>query len=226
MADEAVENRTLAEQVYHYLRTAIIDERLPGGSDLNEVAIAGELAISRGPVREAMGRLRAEGLVEVRPRRGAVVASLSREEFIDAYQVRIALEVLAVRQGVPRRTEEAVAAIDELTRKLEAGAESFSDEEYFHLNVTVHRLICDLSQNETLLGIYDRLLSRMARYRRRTGALTDDRSGAVAEHRQIAEAIKAGDAEGAADLMDEHLTFIIRRVEELTDEEWDRFYQG
>lgn len=226
MPGEVVENRTLAEQVYDYLRTAIIEERVPGGSELNEVAIAEEFSISRGPVREAMGRLRAEGLVEVRPRRGAVVASLSREEFIDAYQVRIALEVLAVRQGVPQRTEDEVAAIDALTRELEAGAEGFSDDEYFHLNVRVHRLICELSKNDTLLGIYDRLLSQMARYRRRAGALTSDRAEAVAEHRHISEAIKAGDAEGAANLMFEHLKFIIRRVEELTDEEWDRLCQA
>jgi DNA-binding GntR family transcriptional regulator len=226
MPGEVVENRTLAEQVYDYLRTAIIDERMPGGSELNEVAIAEELSISRGPVREAMGRLRAEGLVEVRPRRGSVVASLSREEFIDAYQVRIALEVLAVRQGVPKRTDDVVAAIDALTRELEEGVASFSDDEYFHLNVKVHRLICELSQNVTLLGIYDRLLSQMSRYRRRAGALTSDRAGAVSEHRQIAEAIEAGDTDGAARLMSEHLAFLLRMVEELTDEEWDRLHKG
>lgn len=222
MTGETVDGRTLAEQVYDYLRGAIVEERLAPASELNEVAIAEELGISRGPVREAMGRLRAEGLVDVRPRRGAVVASLSKHEFVDAYQVRIALELLAIRQGVPRRTPETLAAIERLTRELEAGADSLEDEDYYRLNVSVHRLICELSGNDTLLEIYDRLMTRMARYRRRSMRLTTDRSEAAAEHRAILDAVREGRAEEAESLMDTHLTYIVRRVERITDDDWDR----
>ena len=61
-----------------------------------------QLGVSRGPIREAIGRLAAEGLVTVRPRRGAVVRSLSADEFLELYQVREALEAMAVRLAVPR----------------------------------------------------------------------------------------------------------------------------
>src|SRR5258706_12301388 len=89
-------------------------DRLPPGTELSEVALSRELSVSRGPIREAMGRLAAEGLVTVRPRRGAEVRSITPEELIDSYQVREALEVLAVRLAVPRITEAELAGLHEL----------------------------------------------------------------------------------------------------------------
>ena len=71
------------------------------------MALSETLGVSRGPIREAIGRLAAEGLVTVRPRRGAVVRALSSDEFIEAYQVREALEMMAVRLAVPRLTDDA-----------------------------------------------------------------------------------------------------------------------
>lgn len=220
MADARVENRTLAEQVYQYLRSEIMGERVAPGSELSEVAIAEALGISRGPVREAMGRLRAEGLVEVRPRRGAVVASLTRKEFLEAYQVRIALEVLAIREGVAKRTPEAVVAIEELMTAMEKAAAKDEDE-FFALNRKLHRAFCELSGNETLLNIYDRLIARMVRYSHRSARLRGDLVSSTKEHRAIVEALKAGDAEGAARLMEEHINIPLQRVMEVDDSEWD-----
>src|SRR5215470_17555882 len=97
-----VENLTLWQRVYDYLREEILSERLHPGAELQEVALSEELGVSRGPIRDAIGRLAAEGLVTVRPRRGAVVRSLSKDEFLELYQVREALEMMAVRLAVPR----------------------------------------------------------------------------------------------------------------------------
>ena len=99
-----LENLTLWERVHHHLREEILANRLPPGTVLGEVALAESLGVSRGPVREALGRLAAEGLVTVRPRRGAVVSALSPQEFLEAYQVREALEALAIRLAVSRLT--------------------------------------------------------------------------------------------------------------------------
>src|SRR5262245_32539894 len=107
-----VENLTLWQRVYTHLRDEILSGALPPGSELQEVALSATLGVSRGPIREAIGRLAAEGLVTVRPRRGAVVRELSTEEFLEAYQVREALEVMAVRLAVPRLTETDVAALE------------------------------------------------------------------------------------------------------------------
>ena len=110
----AFDNLTLSQRVYQHLREEILSDRLPPGTELSEVAISTELAISRGPIREAMGRLAAEGLINIRPRRRAEVRSLTPQELIDAYEVREALEVLAVRLAVPRVTEADLTRLDQL----------------------------------------------------------------------------------------------------------------
>ena len=101
----AFDNLTLSQRVYEHLRDEILADHLLPGTELSEVALSKELAISRGPIREAMGRLAAEGLITMRPRRRAEVRSLTPQELIDAYQVREALEVMAVRLLIPRIAE-------------------------------------------------------------------------------------------------------------------------
>src|SRR5918911_5312674 len=116
MASDAarLENLTLWERVHAHLREEIVSNRLAPGTELQEVALSEQLGVSRGPIREAIGRLAAEGLVTVRPRRGAVVRSLSPGEFLELYQVREALEMMAVRLAVPRLTEEDVLELEQL----------------------------------------------------------------------------------------------------------------
>src|SRR5947209_16259053 len=97
-------------------------DRLPPGTELSEVALSRELGVSRGPLREAIGRLAAEGLVTVRPRRGAVVRSLSEEEFLELYQVREALEGMAVKLAVPRLSEEDFEALAALNAAMDEHA--------------------------------------------------------------------------------------------------------
>ena len=104
-----------------HLREEILSSRLEPGTELGEVALARSLGISRGPLREALGQLTAEGLVTMVPRRGAVVTRLTRQEFIDAYQVREALESLAMKLAVPRLTaEEKARAARDVRRRWSA----------------------------------------------------------------------------------------------------------
>src|SRR2546423_10742649 len=109
-----LENLTLWQRVYDHLREEILAGGLEPGAELAEVALSEQLGVSRGPIREAIGRLASEGLVTVRPRRGAVVRSLSKEEFLELYQVREALEMMAVRLAVPKLAAEDIAELEEL----------------------------------------------------------------------------------------------------------------
>ena len=97
--------------------------------------------MSRGPIREAIGRLAAEGLVTVRPRRGAEVRSITPEELIESYQVREALEVLAVRLAVPRMTDADLSGLDELGGPhVRAAPGRVPSREFFTANVAFHEL--------------------------------------------------------------------------------------
>src|SRR4029077_1104742 len=100
--------------------------------------------------REAIGRLAAEGLVPVRPRRGAVVRSLSKDEFVELYQVREALEMMAVRLAVPRLAAEDFASLQGLIETMAAPTERGEVAGFFEANVAFHAHLFEASGNGKL----------------------------------------------------------------------------
>src|SRR6266704_464762 len=143
----AFENLTLWQRVYEHLREEILSEHLEPGAELLEVPLSEELGVSRGPIREAIGRLAAEGLVTVRPRRGAVVRSLSKDEFLELYQVREALEMMAVRLAVPRLTADDLSALEGLIAAMDKHAKRDEIAEFFEANVAFHARLFEASGN-------------------------------------------------------------------------------
>jgi DNA-binding GntR family transcriptional regulator len=200
-----VENLTLWQRVYTHLRGEILSGALPPGSELQEAALSATLGVSRGPIREAIGRLAAEGLVTVRPRRGAVVRALSTEEFLEAYQVREALEVMAVRLAVPRLTEADVELLETYVAEMTACADRADTQGFFEANSGFHRAFFDISGNRMLVDLYGGLCSQIDRYRLRSLELRGNVERSIAEHKAILRAAKAGDVERAAHLVSEHI---------------------
>ncbi len=215
-----VENLTLWQRVYDHLRAEILAGRLEPGAELAEVALSEQLGVSRGPLREAIGRLASEGLVTVRPRRGAVVRSLSKEEFVELYQVREALEMLAVRLAVPRLGPENVAALEGLVERMAAHAERAEVAEFFEANSAFHVRLVESSGNAKLLELYEQLLAQLGRYRLRSLTLRGNLDRSVAEHAAILRAAKRGDADRAAHLMSEHIRVPQRSLKGLSDDEF------
>jgi DNA-binding GntR family transcriptional regulator len=213
-----LENLTLWERVHQYLRQEILANRLPPGTELGEVALAESLGVSRGPIREALGRLAAEGLVTVRPRRGALVSSLSKEEFLEAYQVREALEMLAARLAVPRMTPAALERLESLIDRMVECAAHDDVEGFFEANTAFHDAIVAASGNRRLGETYRQLVEQMGRYRWRSLVLRGSLKRSIAEHRTILRALAAGDAERAAHLVSEHIRVPQRRLEAGGDE--------
>jgi DNA-binding GntR family transcriptional regulator len=200
-----VENLTLWQRVYTHLREEILSGALPPGSELQEVALAGSLGVSRGPIREAIGRLAAEGLVTVRPRRGAVVRALSTEEFLEAYQVREALEVMAVRLAVPRLTSDDLATLEGYVDEMTRCADDGDTQGFFEANTGFHRAFFDISGNRMLRDLYRGLCSQIDRYRLRSLELRGNVQRSIAEHKAILRAARAGDVERAVHLVSEHI---------------------
>jgi DNA-binding GntR family transcriptional regulator len=215
-----LENLTLWQRVHEHLREEILANRLTAGTELQESMLAAELGVSRGPVREAIGRLAAEGLVVVRPRRGAVVRSLTKDEFIEAYEVREALEVLAVRLATPRLTNEGLVRLEQLIEAMEGYAGREEVEEFFEANAAFHASLFEASGNGKLRQLYEQLLGQMSSLRRRSLALRGNLKQSVEEHRAILAAVAAGEPDRAAELMSEHIRVPQRRLQELTDEEF------
>jgi DNA-binding GntR family transcriptional regulator len=200
-----LDNRTLWEQVRDRLREDILAGRLDPGTELSEVALAREFGTSRGPLREALGRLAAEGLVTITPRRGAVVTQLSRQEFLDAYQVREALETLAIRLAVPLMSDIEVAHLRELCELMGRAARDDEVHVFFDTNNSFHEALVCGSRNDKLHEVHRMLVGQMVPYLPRSLELRGSLQQSVAEHEAILAAIEARDPERAAELLAEHI---------------------
>ena len=196
---------TLSQQVYAHLRAGILDNSYAPGTSLPEEALATKLNVSRVPVREALRRLSAEGLVIIKPRQDATVTQLTAKQILDAYQVREALEVLAVRLAVPKLTPEDLAELDALQAAMQTAADVDDSNGFFAANAEFHGFLVDKADNGDLQSIYERLIDRMRRYRRPSLDLRGGMTQSIEEHAAILVAIRARNVDEAVRLMAKHI---------------------
>ena len=216
------DNLTLRERITAHLRSEILNNRIAPGTLLQEVPLAESLGTSRGPIREALGSLAAEGLVTITPRRGAVVTALTKAEFRDAYQVREVLESLGARLAVPIIDTAALAAMAEAIGGMERAAASRDVDLFFDANTAFHSALMDASGNRKLVEIHHRLVSQMGPYRRPSPRVRGNQGHSNAEHQAILDAVRARDVERATSLVLEHVRVPQRRLDGLTEEEFAR----
>jgi DNA-binding GntR family transcriptional regulator len=200
------------DHVLDAVRTAILAGDLAAGETLRQEDLAERLGVSRMPVREAIKRLHAEGLVEVLPSRRVRVAALSRDEIEDIYDMRAALEPLAIRLAVPRLTR---AQLRDAAYALEAAADEEDAETFGVRNAAFHLSLMNACERPRLLAGIASLLDLSDRYQR--AALRADEHNAYvrAEHAALLEAARAGDADTAARLTEEHVRGAGARLLEL-----------
>jgi DNA-binding GntR family transcriptional regulator len=195
--------RSAAQQAFEYVKARLLDGRFAGGTLLSENEIAQRLKVSRTPVRQAFVQLEAEGLLELYPRRGALVVPISPSEAEDVLEARMLIEQHAARRAAgagPALAASLRAHIAEQEDDLEDVAGFASSDRAFH------RAIVEAGGNRLLTRQYDALRDRHQRIAAVTITRDPSRIGRfIAEHRAIAAAFEAGDAERAAALLGEHL---------------------
>ena len=198
-----------AELAYQAIRDGIIEGRFRAGARLREEEIAEATGVSRTPVREALRRLDAEGLVEFLPNRGAHVASWSSEELEQIFDLRALLEGYGAKLAAPRATAEVIAELESLADRMEATARRTSDpgavDEVSTLNNAFHRVILQTAGNDRLAALLSSLveLSLVHRTFRRYSPEALARS--MAHHRELIDALRAGDGPWAESVMTSHV---------------------
>lgn len=222
MALDGFDNTTLRARVHQHLRDGIVSNRIPPGTVLQEVPLASLLGVSRGPVREALGDLAAEGLVTITPRRGAVVSTLTKRDFLEAYQVREALEAMAVRLAVPIMSEARYAILGRAQERMVDCAARGDFLGFFDGNIAFHEAWVEASGNGKLLDVYRRLMAQLVVYRRPSAFLRGGLDQSIREHQGIIDAARAGDGDLASTLMLQHIEVPQRRLLTLTEEEFAR----
>jgi DNA-binding GntR family transcriptional regulator len=221
-----MENRTLRERVYEVLRDDILSGHLGPGAELSEVALAERLGVSRGPIREALSLLCAQGLVTMQPRRGAYVSVLTRQEFLEAYQVREALEALAARLASGRLQDDDIAALEALHEEMCRAVRDRAVQRFFDANQRFHLSLVALSGNGRLIEMHDQLVQRMGRYMARSLSLRGNLERSIGEHEEIIEALRSRDAERAATAVSVHIQVPQMSIEQIPDEVFSSMETG
>lgn len=196
----------LVDAVYHALRDAIVDGRLAGGQKLPQIPLAAHLGISRTPVRDALQRLAQEGLVRAVSFRGFVVSEFSVREVLDVYEVRLALEPLAISEALPNYTRMNLAQLGDICDATEATGEEDVDALY-SLNAEFHRTLIEPCPNRVAARMLGQLWLQPSSLRlfHAQAALGTAMKGSVREHRAILEAIEAGEDELVLDRVADHI---------------------
>lgn len=208
--DTRLEIASVVDQVYAAIRERIADGSLPRGARIHQEGLAEELGVSRTPVREALRRLAAEGLVQMRTNRGAKVLDIDRGGMRAAYEARLVIEPGAARLAAKLSNDEAqermAAAVADQRRALRSVARSFEANRAFHLALVA------ASGNEFLVRCAEQL------WVARIGAAIYERQLRVqerllldiSEHEQILAAVRSGDGRRAESLTRRHLVEAMR----------------
>ena len=204
-AIELLRSHSLTSVVHRELERRILAGELAPGDKLNEADIAGELSVSRGPVREAFRALEQAGLVRTEKNRGVFVRQVSVEEADEIYEVRAGLDEMIGRLAAERATAEEVDELKDMVKRMQQVARSKDVAAYYPMNVRFHDRLAEVSGNKTLAATYRRLVNELHLYRRETLARgANSFPISTREHAQIIDAIARGDAEEAGVLLREH----------------------
>jgi DNA-binding GntR family transcriptional regulator len=199
----------LAEEAYGVLRDCIFSQQFPCGEQLDLSSIEEQLGISRTPIKAAVDRLAAEGLVEIVPRRGTYVTDPSLKTIDNAFRVREVLEAYAVANSVEHMTDEQLQQLAEIVSQMHRIIEA-KDPATMYLNYTAadhdfHALIVEGADNDVLSDLCGRVVTRVQLARVRYARSGIDLEQLTEEHQNILAALQARDAEVAEALMREHL---------------------
>ncbi len=197
-----------SEQTVQQLRAEILDGRLVAGERLGEVQLADRLAVSRTPVREALTRLAAEGLVDLVPNRGARVRRWTEKDLREIFELRLRLEPFAVRQAVPRATPTHLDELQEMATAMKRIARPGRGQDLdgvFELNRHFHRTLITLADNPPIAAALKSVTHASVVHRNYHDYTPEALARSMAHHVEIVAAARAGDPDWAESVMRAHL---------------------
>lgn len=193
---------TLSETVEEVLRNAILTGVLKEGQELNQVQLAKQFQVSRVPVREALLRLEAEGLVVSLPYKRCVVASLGPEVLVDIFDIRMLVECRALELAAPRITEEQIAELERMIEEMDRAPDHAA---WLRVNQAFHRTLYLAAGRQLLSSIIDQMNARSVRYLNQYSKSLVRHAEANREHRRILDAVRTRDIAAAKQHLEEHL---------------------
>jgi len=204
----------LTARAYLTLKEHILDGRLDEDSRLTEGSLSSRLGISKSPIREALNRLEAEGLVHIEPRKGAYLRRLSMSEMNELYELREALEVHVVRTA--KVTRALLAELNQSVKRQRAFMKANDKAHFIEEDVHFHAELARSTENAHLCTVLQNTQNQIWLCRRKTY----DLSGSTAPdyHQSIVNALQNTDRTRAQEIMREHIENVRRRLLQFMEE--------
>jgi len=196
-----------AERVYAYVKNCVLDRSYEGGSLLTEGDLAEAVGVSRTPVREALLRLEAEGLLKLYPKKGALVLPVSAQEITDVVETRLLVERHAVTKVVQAVTPQLLTRLEELLAEQREHAERGELAAFAVADRCFHAEIVRAGGNQILAQLYDQMRDRQLRMGVATMHAEPSRVARnIAEHTEILQALRDGAADTAEAAVRQHIS--------------------
>lgn len=198
-------NNRLSEQLRDRIEERIATGFYVPGDRLDETELAADFGVSRTPVREALFQLEMSGLIEIRPRRGAIVKSLTPQQLYEMFEVMAELESMCARLASRRMSEPEVVALRKAHDACEEARTAGDPDKYYQLNKIFHESIYKGSHNTFLTEQAMNLHRRLAPYRRLQLRVRGRMEKSLDEHERIVKAIEQGNEGDASEVVRSHV---------------------
>jgi DNA-binding GntR family transcriptional regulator len=198
-------SQNLHEAIFQKLRSLLVEGVIPPGSKLNERELAERLNVSRTPIREAIRRLAADGLVELITNRGAIAIQLSKADVIHTFEVIAQLEAYSGELAAKNISDASLSELEALQYEMMASYARRDLSSYYKLNLRIHSLINQSANNPILSQLFSQVNARIEALRFRSNQDGLKWEKAVQEHQEMINALKARDSERMRKVMISHV---------------------
>jgi DNA-binding GntR family transcriptional regulator len=215
-----IQRRNLGDDVYQILWSRIVSRDLHPGEKLSDLRLSNELGVSRTPVREALHRLLQDGVIRAEPNRGFFVTSFSARDIEEIFEIRAALEALALRTYLARNPHDdfadALAELDAVEREI-AAAETdeqirAANERFLGADQGFHRSIVEQAGNERLLNLINGIWAQIAVFQKAGTHVPGYTEVAVRQHREIIGLLRERRHDAAIEALQAHIRDMKTRI--------------
>lgn len=196
---------SLSERAYYLIRDQLITLKIRPGATIDEPALQAQLGLGRTPIREALRRLADDRLIHVVPRRGMFACHVDLGDLSAISEIRIEFEAYAGYLAAKRANDEDRQAITGVLDELEGRKEEATRRDLIHLDVRTHRLVHKATHNAYLAGTLEEYYVHSLRMWFLVLDHVERLDHAIAEHRELLAAVRAGDAPAAEQILRKHV---------------------
>lgn len=233
--EKVIREHSLTDQVMDFVRNSTLDQTMVTGEWYSVYQLSDKLGISRSPVRDALLRLEEAGLIQFTRNRGFQIVETKPSDVAEIFALRLGIEPPAAYRAALQRSEEQVAAADDIVAHMSAAMNAHDEELFFLHDRALHELILHMGQSTRGAGLVEKLRGHTRILGASTAGSKRTLSDILNEHQPILDAIRRGSAEIARASMREHLQvtgkLLLEQAVEKTgdgnaEEIWSRYTAG